>query len=394
MSPRSKERERILCVDDEPSILDGLRLHLGRRYDVMTAPSGMAGLENLERHGGTAVVLSDMRMPNMDGATFLTRAKQVAPDTVRILLTGQTDLNSFVTAINEGQIFRFLTKPCPPDQLLENVRAAVEQYRLVTAGRILMEQTLPESIETLIDVLSVSNPLAFGPTSRIKQSAMELLASLNLPPSWQIEVAALISQLGCINLPAETIEKLYYGKALSREEQEMADKLPVQAAQLLADIPRLEEVRAILINQSKYFDGAGQTTGEMAGETIPLGSRILKIAIDFDRLEAEGLSTPAALDMMRNRPGLYDPKLLEAFATLRGTQAQRTEVRELPLETVEVGMVFAEDLQTPAGGLLVARGYEVTHSLVERIRTFSPEVARQPIRIITKVTPPDASAVN
>lgn len=174
---------------------------------------------------------------------------------------------------------------------------------------MLLEQTLRGSIKTLIDVLSLVNPLAFGRASRIKQSANELIASLNVGASWQIEVAAMISQVGCVNLPAETIEKLYYGKAVSREEQDMADKLPASAEQLLANIPRLEEVRAILINQSKHFDGTGRPANGLAGETIPLGSRILKIAIDYDRLEAQDLSAPLALDMMRSRSGWYDPKL-------------------------------------------------------------------------------------
>src|SRR2546426_3153897 len=100
METQNKERERILCVDDEPSILEGLKLHLGRRYDVATASSGAVGLEDLERNGSTAVVLSDMRMPGMDGATFLSRARETKPDTVRILLTGQADLNACIAAIN------------------------------------------------------------------------------------------------------------------------------------------------------------------------------------------------------------------------------------------------------------------------------------------------------
>jgi response regulator RpfG family c-di-GMP phosphodiesterase len=400
MDTRFKERERVLCVDDEPLILEGLRLHLGRRYDVMTASGGAAGLEDLERNGSTAVVLSDMRMPGMDGATFLGRVRQVTPDTVRILLTGQADLNACIAAVNQGQIFRFLMKPCPPNMLLENVKAAVEQYRLVTAERVLLEQTLRGSIKTLIDVLSLANPLAFGRASRIKQSANALIASLNIGAAWQIEVAAMMSQVGCVSLPAETIGKLYYGKALSAGEQNMAEKLPASAEQLLANIPRLEEVREILINQNKHFDGTGRPANRLAGEAIPLGSRILKIAIDYDWLEAQALSAPMALDRMRSRSGWYDPRLLETFATLHGGQAQKTlrtirgVLKELPLEMVEVGMTFAEDLRTEDGALLVARGYEVTESLVERIRNFSPEVARQRIRIITKVLPPKIQALN
>ena len=121
----------------------------------------------------------------------------------------------------------------------------------------------------------------------------------------------------------------------------------------------------------------------MAGEGIPFGARVLKIAIDYDLLEAQGLSAAMALDTMRGRRGVYDPKLLEAFAGLRGSGARKAEVQEMPLRMVGLGMVFAEDVRTSAGALLVARGYEVTESLVERIRNFSPEAAKQRVRIIT-----------
>ena len=128
MTSATKIRTRVLCVDDEPHVLEGLSLHLRRRYDVDTATSGGAGLDILKADATIAVVLSDMRMPGMDGASFLARAKEVAPDAVRLLLTGQADLDSAIAAVNEGQIFRFLTKPCPPPTLLGAVAAATEQH--------------------------------------------------------------------------------------------------------------------------------------------------------------------------------------------------------------------------------------------------------------------------
>src|SRR5437868_1164007 len=147
---QTEGRPKILCVDDEPNILAGLALHLERRYEVATATSGAAGLEYLERDGSTAVVLSDMRMPEMDGAAFLSQVRQLRPDSVRLLLTGQTDIAAAIAAINQGQIFRFLSKPCPPDILMDAVKAAVEQHRLVTSERVLLEQTLRGSIKTLM----------------------------------------------------------------------------------------------------------------------------------------------------------------------------------------------------------------------------------------------------
>ena len=107
------QRPRVLCVDDEPQVLEGLALNLRRHYEVHVAGSGAEGLQRLEQDGPFAVVLSDMRMPGMTGAVFLAHVRQRAPDSVRLLLTGHAELDAAIAAINTGHIFRFLAKPCP-----------------------------------------------------------------------------------------------------------------------------------------------------------------------------------------------------------------------------------------------------------------------------------------
>src|SRR5882672_2539455 len=176
----TNDRVRVLCVDDEPNVLEGLSLHLRRRFEVATATSGNAALELLKRDGSTAVVLSDMRMPGMDGATFLSFARQLVPDAVRILLTGQTELSTAVSAVNDGQIFRFLTKPCAPATLLSAVDAAVEFNRLMVSERVLLNQTLHGSIKALTEVLALTNPTAFGRATRVKQHVTALADKLAL----------------------------------------------------------------------------------------------------------------------------------------------------------------------------------------------------------------------
>lgn len=129
----------VLCVDDEPQVLEGLRLQLQRHHPVLTACSGAEGLRLLAEQP-IAAIISDMRMPQMDGATFLRRARELAPDTPRILLTGQAEISAAVAAVNQGQIFGFLLKPCPPAALLAAVTAAVGRHRLAVAQRLLLEQ--------------------------------------------------------------------------------------------------------------------------------------------------------------------------------------------------------------------------------------------------------------
>src|SRR5690349_1229187 len=301
-------RARVLCVDDEPNVLAGLMLHLRRRYDVETAPSGAAGLDVLRRYPDTAVVVSDMRMPGMDGAAFLRTVRSVSPDTTRVLLTGHADLESAITAVNEGQLFRFLTKPCPPEALLASVAAAAEQHRLITSERELLEKTLRGSVSALTDVLSLANPLAFGRATRLRQLVGEIAARLQLRERWPIEVAATFSQMAAIILPPEIVEKLQADAPLSADERAMAERLPSVTERLLSNIPRLESVRAILAAAARP-----RCTGAVpdADPLVSRGAEILRIAIDFDVLEAQGHAGPLAVDILLGRSG-YDGGVLEA----------------------------------------------------------------------------------
>jgi response regulator RpfG family c-di-GMP phosphodiesterase len=386
-------RERVLCVDDEPRVLDGLKRLMHHHFTVVTAPGGVEGLEILAADDPFAVVLSDMRMPGMDGAVFLREARKLKPDTVRILLTGQAELHAAISAVNEGNIFRFLTKPCAPDVLTASLQAAVEHYRLVTAERVLLEQTLHGSIKTLSDILALANPQAFGRATRVKQYVARVTDHLGTENRWQVEVAAMLSQIGCVTLPAETAEKLYHGRPLDAAEERMAERLPAVAARLLGNIPRLEPVREILVYQDKHFDGTGRPVDSVHGAQIPWGARLLKVVVDFDALETQAVPFDIALDTLCGRKGWYDPELLGALAAVLGGAGGST-VREMRLRDVRPGMTFAEDVLAKTGVLLIARGQEVTLGLLERIKNFSENIGvREPVRmIIGQVPEPPAPA--
>src|SRR5579864_3783237 len=138
----------VLFVDDEPHLLDGIARALRNEFDVRTATSAAEGLRVLKCSGPFAVVVSDMRMPEMNGAQFLGRVRELAPDTVRIILSGQSDMQQTIAAVNEGHIFRFLSKPCDTQSLLTVVRMGVEQHRLIVAEKVLLEQTLTGAVNT------------------------------------------------------------------------------------------------------------------------------------------------------------------------------------------------------------------------------------------------------
>ncbi len=163
-NPRPPAKPRVLCVDDEPLAVEGISNILRKRFEVVTATSGAEGLAAFREKGPFQVVISDFQMPGMNGAAFLRQAQELAPDTIRMLLSGKAGFDDAMQVINEGYIFRFLSKPCPPDVLIAAIDAAVEQHRLRTADRELLELKVAEISAQLLraDRLATLGKLATG----------------------------------------------------------------------------------------------------------------------------------------------------------------------------------------------------------------------------------------
>ncbi|MEO5821035.1 MAG: HD domain-containing phosphohydrolase [Vicinamibacteraceae bacterium] len=374
-----EKRSRVLCVDDEPRVLEGIALSLRRRYEVFTANGAMAALDVLHKEPNIAVVLSDMRMPMMDGTAFLHRCRHIAPDTVRIILTGQADLSAAIHAVNEGQVFRFLTKPCPPAVLLPVIEAAVEQHRLITAERVLLEQTLHGAVKALGEVLALTSPTSFGRAQRVARSVSQMAEVLKQPERWTVEVAAMVSQLGFITLPNDVAERVHLGQPLSEEETQQVLKVPYVAEKLLAHIPRLELVRKILTASVRPIRRLPMGA-DAKSHQLMRAAQMLRIAIDFDDLLARGNTPPAAIAAMRPREA-YDPEVLESLAGTVAPATDHDEPQSVPLSALKVGMVVAEDIRMVSGTLLVARGYEVAQSFIERARNFRAGTVQEPVRV-------------
>jgi response regulator RpfG family c-di-GMP phosphodiesterase len=367
-------KPRILCVDDEPLVLQGLRDALRRGFDVEVAESGDEALARLRAdRRGFAVIVSDMRMPAMSGAAFLQAARGLAPLTVRMLLTGHADTDAAIQAVNDGQIFRFLTKPCDPHELRRACDAATWQHQLLVTERRMLEQTLRGCIQALTDVLALASPAAFGHAGRITHAAGRLAEACGWDDAWEIEVAAMLAQVGAITLPDATAEKLACGEPLSCAEQAMVDRVPARTEQILGHIPRIEGVMQIIQSCHRRFDSVA------ADGTLAVGARILRIAIDFARQDAAGRSAGATIEAMRGSPGLYDPELLETFADVCAGSDSDTPL-ELPLPELRPGMRLAGELRAAPGHLLVTRGSVVTPELLERLSNFPSGSIREPIR--------------
>jgi len=373
----TSELHKILCVDDEPRVLEALNRHLRERFQVLTAGSGAAAIDIIGQHRDLAVVLSDMRMPEMDGATLLRHTRALQPNAVRILLTGQADVAAAIKAINDGQIFRFLTKPCPPDQLLTVLEEAIRQYELVIAERLLLQRTVVGSIRALADIMMLVSPAVVGRAVRLRQRVAALASELNIEDRWQLEAAALLSHLGQVSLPEVLTEKLVTGQPLDGAESLRLRDAMRAANRLIAHVPRLEPVSALLTAVLE----SDETDSSAAGR--PPDARhvqVLNLAMDLERLQSEGLSAAAMLDTLEALAE-YPPNLLTAVRNclLQGTDSlQRVEIA---VGALEVGMVLDEDLLTTREVLIAPRGCEVTVSFLEHIRHFMRELARPTVAV-------------
>jgi len=369
---------RVLCVDDEPRVLEGLRLHLRKEYDVHCAVSGPEALKKLRELKQVAVIVSDMRMPGMDGATLLHQVMQQFPAVTRILLTGEPGRDAAVSAVNKGNIFRFLTKPCAPDQLKVAVDAGVIHHRLLNAEQQILQETVLGCIKALTDVLALASPVAFGRATGVKRLAMEFAARLECGEFWQLEAAAMLSQIGYLSLPVELVEKLYYGEKLTPDEQKQADEVAKVAIRLLEHIPRLDPVLQILT----ALNMSDEQVARLGEGTIGLATRVLSMTLHYDALISRGHPVDIAVQTLRTRSARYGAALVEQFSQHVGASATTREIRELPLWSLQPGMTLEHDLRTSNGTLLVPRGFEVTQTFLERIRNYDPDFLAEKVKVL------------
>jgi CheY-like chemotaxis protein len=361
-------QEKILFVDDEPAVLQGYQRLLRGEFDIETAVGGRGALIAYESTGPYAVVVSDMRMPGMSGLELLCEFKRIAPDTVRIMLTGYSQMEPAIAAVNEGNIFRFLTKPCDKETLGKALNAALVQHRLVRAERDLLEDTLKASTQVLSDVLSLVNPAAFGRAMRVRRYMSHIVSRMGLPRPWRYEVAAMMSQLGCVVLAPETIDAVFAGKPLPAEEQASYDSHPEVARGLLENIPRMEPIAWMIAHQNRMASVDSDIADrEMAD--MRLGAEILQVAIGFDDLIRKGMSRVEAANRLMKQHRDLDQKVLFALVELDPEKGE-AKTQPCPVENLTPGLVLADDVYTNTGSLIVTRGQEVTPVVILKFKSL------------------------
>lgn len=314
---------KVLFVDDDDNVLSAALRNYRNRYQMDTASGGAQALRAMEEHGPYAVVVADMAMPGMNGIEFLREAQALAPDTVRIMFTGHPGPVTLLEAINNGQVFRFVTKPCGAEELGRAVDAGLAQYRMVTAERELLEATLIGSISAMTGMLEAVDPAASSAARVLAERAGRVAGLLGAEDAWSITLAALFSPLWVLPLPPEARRRAAAEGLEGPGEGGVLAAAVATAASLIQAIPRLEGVARILQYQGRGFDGSGFPASALAGEELPLGSRILRTLVDFGAVEDRVKSREVALEELRLRNGRYDPLVLEAVASVLGLSLHR-----------------------------------------------------------------------
>jgi response regulator RpfG family c-di-GMP phosphodiesterase len=375
-----KPPEKILMVDDDRNLLDSFRRQFRKSLHLETATSGADGVHAVRDGGPFAVVITDMMMPNMNGVEFLSRIRKISPSTVRIMLTGNANLDVAIDAVNDGYIFRFLNKPVESDLLHRVILDSIRQYRLITSEKMLLNKTLKGAVSLLSDILGLLNPDNFSESTRVKHHVHTMVRSLNLEESWHYDLAAMLSQIGLVALPPELVKKHANRETLSQAEAQLFATHPAIGGRLLKHIPRLELVAEMVARQRQLvqrFDCEGRLDNR---QKAILGGQILKVAIAFDQLLDQGMSERAALDTLKENPEEYDPLLVETLAA--SINRQKLEVMTLPFHQLVPGLIIDQPVKTKAGLLLIAKGQVLSQAMLMRLLAAEESgIAKGPIRV-------------
>jgi response regulator RpfG family c-di-GMP phosphodiesterase len=405
----------LLFVDDELSILSSLkRLFRPHGYRIFTAGGGADGLALLEKET-VDLVVSDMRMPEMDGAHFLEQVRNRWPHIVRILLTGYADVGSTIAAINRGEIYRYVAKPWDDNEIVLTIREALERKRLEAENSRLSELTVRQNEE--LKVLNASleqkvvertaelqQTVSFldqahqdlkkgflatvhvfsglielrggklaGHSRRVADHARQLTQRLGLDEAaaQDVMLAALLHDIGKLGLPDHVIEKPF--TTLPAELRAEVMKHPAKGAMVLMGIPQLKNVAPLVRHHHECWDGNGYPD-RLVGLAVPLGARILAVANDYDALQmgtlvSRPLKPAEALSfLVENRARRYDPTVVDAFAALMAESLKDT-IAELPMRPsqLKAGMVLARDLLHHDGYLLLARDHAMDDKIIDQL---------------------------
>lgn len=370
-------RPGVLFVDDEPNILDAYARQLRRQFEIRTCDNPRSALGLLAGDGPFGVVVSDFRMPEMDGVQFLREVRRRHPEITRIMLTGQADYQATIDAVNQGNIFRFLSKPCAPEDLAVATEDAMQLHELVMAEKELIEGTLKGTISVLSELVGLTSPDALARSARVRDVVACLTKAMGLEDVWVLDVAASLSQIGCLTLPHNLVTDGLAGTALVAKDREMYEGHPLVGKSLLARIPRLQGVATLVGSQ---FTGPLTPRQLMEANLDEATAEVFTAAVTFCEL-SQHLGARTAIDTMMQR-AVWGPLVIDALTQYASATTVRVSVA-VTVDELLVGMVTDQDIVTNSGVLLVAARYEITSVLLARLHNFHRLVGIvEPVKVL------------
>jgi response regulator RpfG family c-di-GMP phosphodiesterase len=245
---------KILLVDDEINILNSYKRILRGHFDVDTAEHASIAIEMLKKNN-YCVIVSDMSMPDINGIKLLNFSKKIKPNTVRIMLTGNADQKTATDAVNVGDVYRFINKPCSAQEFIDNINDAIKYHNLIIAEKLILSKTVKGIISVLNDVISLVCPQTSDRTIRLSHHMLLLADELEIKSTWSFEPMIQLSQLGYILFPDSEMSKTNNRNQQTEEELQLFNQHPCLAADLISKIPKMEGIANTILYQEKCYDG-------------------------------------------------------------------------------------------------------------------------------------------
>jgi response regulator RpfG family c-di-GMP phosphodiesterase len=360
---------KILMIDDDKDILASYQVNLRKDFIVRIASNANQAMEILKEEADIGVIVTDYKMPDVNGIKLLKMIRQIYPDPIRIMITGFADMQIAVNAVNEGSIFRFLTKPMPTPELKQIIQDALTQYNLKNNEKELLNNTLKGTLKLLIDLISLSIPQSLNIGSQARMIARKIGVKAGEIELWELEVASLLSNIGLLLLPNDIIQKKADGKELTSTEAFVFSNHPELGANLLKHIPRFEKISEAILHMNDNF--GSKSDRNVANESIPLYSRILKVSNDYIQLIQSNKTPLEAYEKMLEMYYQYDPKLLELLLTEVVGSDNNRKIKQIQLMELKGGMVVAKDIVDERETVLFKKDKEITEPIIIRLQQIS-----------------------
>ena len=357
----SKDEYDVLFVDDDPNILKAIKRNLHGRYKVAVAETIDTATEYLDNHH-FPVVFSDMKMPSMNGADFLILVKEKNPDSIRVLLTGESNVNDAIKAINESDIYKILMKPCTPENLCSTIDSALKLYHAHALEAMIMDKSLIGFVYIILDLLKIISPEIFKRSIDITKIVRSPKTNFQVSDSWSFEVACLLMYLGSIHYRLYKFESIYGSENMV--------KVIRKSASLLSKIPKFEPVYQILNDLSEFYHK--QTTIE----ALDSDSKVLKFLVDYHSM----INDSKRNEKLRH---MYSVDVIAQVPFLFGKKAPETKFRSISVQEVHTGMKTAEDVTTKSGSILIFKDEIITDKHISTLMIFSTkEYLNEPFKVM------------